>query len=285
MTNPVHVIAATGPVGQSITRALLDQGTAVIPVVRSANKWTSLGLAAQPRIADLTNPGTLKQALADATRIISCAHSRFAPAILEAAPSSARYVFLSSTRRYTRWPNALADGVRRGEAAFIASGRNGVMLHSTMIYGSRGENNVQRLVKLLRRLPVTPLPNGGKSLVQPIYQDDVTRCVLAALEIDWQGPHTIIIAGPSPVRYAEFVTAVAQAAQLPKPRIVPVPAPLLMALAPLTTVVPFLPTIKPQEVQRLLEDKNFPIEEMTSMLGVEPVPLDEGLRQMFSEAA
>ena len=68
-----------------------------------------------------------------------------------------------------------ARRVIAGEAAFLASGRSGVMLHPTMIYGAQGEDNVQRLAALLRRLPIVPLPGGGKALVQPIHQDDVTR--------------------------------------------------------------------------------------------------------------
>ena len=55
------------------------------------------------------------------------------------------------------------------------------MLHPTMIYGAEGEDNVRRLEALMRRLPNVPLPAGGRSLVQPIHQSDVTRAILAAL--------------------------------------------------------------------------------------------------------
>ena len=72
--------------------------------------------------------------------------------------TEARFVFLGSTRKFTRWPDAHGNGVLAGEAAFLASGRSGVMLHPTMIYGAQGEDNVQRLAALLRRLPFVPLP-------------------------------------------------------------------------------------------------------------------------------
>ena len=85
------------------------------------------------------------------------------------------------------------------------------MLHPTMIYGAQGEDNVQRLAALLRRLPVVPLPDGGRALVQPIHQDDVTRAIRAALESCWQGPHSLVIAGPTPLPYADFVRAIAAA--------------------------------------------------------------------------
>src|SRR5947209_5016007 len=80
-----------------------------------------------------------------------------------------------------------------------ASGRPGGMLHPTMIYGTRGEQNVQRLAAMLRRLPLVPLPGGGRNLVQPIHQDDVTRAIRAALDAAWDGPHALVIAGPKPM--------------------------------------------------------------------------------------
>ena len=116
-------------------------------------------------------------------RASSVAPTRDTPrAVLAAAPADARFVFLGSTRKFTRWPDAHGNGVLAGEAAFLASGRPGVMLHPTMIYGAQGEDNVQRLAALLRRLPFVPLPGGGTALVQPIHQDDVTRAIRAALD-------------------------------------------------------------------------------------------------------
>ena len=73
----------------------------------------------------------------------------------------------------------------------------------------------------------------------------------------------------------------ARAAGLPAPRIVPVPAALLMAAAPLTALAPFLPRIRAAEIRRLLEDKAFPIAAMRSRLGVEPMPLAAGLSLIF----
>ena len=279
---PVHVIGASGRSGVALCRSLLADGVAPVPVVRSVAKWMAAGLAPAARVADLTDPDALRAALADATRIVCCAHARHAAAVLAAAPPAARLVFLGSTRRFTRWPDAHAAGVRAGEAAFHAAGRPGVMLHPTMIYGASGEDNVRRLAALLRRLPLVPLPEGGRALVQPIHQDDVTRAVRAALDRAWDGPASLVIAGPEPRAYADFVRAVASAAGLGPPRIVAVPAALLRALAPFTRLLPGLPTVRGAELRRLLEDKAFDIAPMRATLGIEPIPLAEGLARTFA---
>jgi uncharacterized protein YbjT (DUF2867 family) len=278
----IAVLGASGRSGAALCRQLMERHGAVIPVVRSLARWQATQLPGEPRLADLGDRAALIRALAGADAVVSCAHASHSPAILAASPPGARLVLLGSTRRYSQWRDAHGDGVRAGEAALLASGRRGVMLHPTMIYGAQGEDNVQRLAALMRRLPVAPLPGGGRALVQPIFQQDVTRCLLAALDHDWNGPRAMVIAGPEPVRYAEFLRAVCAAAGLRAPWVLPLPLPALLAAAPLTRLIPRFPTIRSTEIRRLTEDKAFDIGPMRQVLGVEPIPLQEGLARTFT---
>jgi uncharacterized protein YbjT (DUF2867 family) len=281
MTDAVHVIGASGRSGLALCQSLLDDGIPVVPVVRNPAKWAASGLDGQARQADLRQPDRLLAALSGATRIVSCAHARHTAAILAAAPAGARLVLLGSTRKFTRWPDDHGNGVLAGEAALLASDREGVMLHPTMIYGAQGENNVQRLAAMLRRLKLLPLPGGGRFLVQPIHQSDVARCIRAALARPWPAPASLAIAGPEPVRYADFVRAVATAAGLRQPVILPFPAAPLIFAARLTRHVSALPAVEPAEIRRLLEDKAFDIGPMRAELGVEPMSLAAGLSLTF----
>jgi len=279
MDDPILIIGASGRSGSALCRSLLADAVSYLPIVRNAARWAATGLPGAARIADLTDD-SLNIALATATCVVSCAHARHIPAILAAAPLARRFVFLGSTRKFTHWPDTHGNGVLAGEAAFLASGRSGVLLHPTMIYGAEGENNVQRLAALLRRLPLVPLPGGGHALVQPIHQSDVTRCLRAAIEVDWAGPHSVVVAGPEAVSYAEFVRTVAQAAGLRAPRTVPIPAGVLHALAPLTAL-PGLPRIRGDEVRRLMENKAFSIDVMRRTLRIDPISLSAGLAMTF----
>jgi nucleoside-diphosphate-sugar epimerase len=281
MTDPVHIIGASGRSGGALVRALACKGGTVVPVVRDAGKWAATGMRQTPRVADLLEPAALRASLAGATAIVSCAHARHAPAIIATAPPDARLFFLGSTRKFTRWPDDHGNGVLAGEAAFLSSGRRGAMLHPTMIYGAQGENNVQRLAGILRKLPLVPLPNGGASLVQPVHQDDVTAALLAALDRDWAGPESMVVAGPTAMSYADFIRTLAAAAGLPAPRIVAVPAWLPIAAAWIMHAMPFLPDVEPAEVRRLLEDKAFDIAPARLALGFDPIPFREGLARTF----
>jgi uncharacterized protein YbjT (DUF2867 family) len=275
----IAVIGASGRSGSALCRSL---GRPFRAVVRSAAKWSALGIEAPHVVADLRDPASLRAALESADIVISCAHARNAAVILAAAPQGARFVFMGSTRRYSRWPDSHGDGVRAGESAFLASGRAGVLLHPTMIYGAEGEDNVQRLAALMRRLPVLPLPGGGRNLVQPIHQDDVTRSLIAAASLTEPEAQVITVAGPEPLAYRDFCAAVARAAGIAPRLVLPLPAALLMAASPLARILPFLPRIGAEEIRRLTEDKDFDIRPMREILGIQPRPLAEGLRQTFS---
>ena len=279
----VTVIAATGKLGRKLVARLLTRGVHVIALGRSVAHFTAVPVPG--RGVDLTDGRALRAALADARRIVSCAHPRFAPAVLEALPDRVeRVVFIGSARRFTRFPDPVAAQVASAEAAFLRSGRPGVMIHPTMIYGADGENNVLRVATYIRRIGVVPLPQRGQMLVQHIYVEDVAACLEAALfRPEAPGP-SLVVAGPEAVSYRAFVEAIAHALGR-RVHVVPVPAGLLMAAAAATRLLPALPRITAAEVLRLCEDKAFDIAEMRRRLNVEPIGLATGLARIFIESA
>ncbi|MBU6449681.1 MAG: SDR family oxidoreductase [Rhodospirillales bacterium] len=284
----VFVIGAGGRSGAALCRVLLGRGVSVVPVLRNAARLPAdiASRVRQPRIADLFGVETqLQAALAGAKYVVNTAHASHIPTLLRATAPETVLISLGSTRKFTRWPDAHGNGVLRGEKALLESGRAGMLLHPAMIYGAQGENNVRRLAALLRRLPVVPLPGGGRALVQPIHQDDVTRCLVAALGLAQSGqltqPRALVIAGPQAVTYRDFAATVARAAGIKMPPVIPVSAALLMLAAPLLRLLPGMPNIGSGEIRRLLEDKAFDITPMREMLSVTPVPLEDGLRGLF----
>ncbi len=275
------MIGATGRTGQALCRALLASGRGCVPVTRNPAKFRALGLPAEPVGADVHDEAALARALVEATAVVLAVHARETARVLTAAPPAARLVVLGSTRRFSPLPGAHGLAVLEGEQALLASGRDAVMLHPTMIYGGVEDGNVRRLAGLVARLPVVPLPGGGRFRVQPIHCDDVTAAVLASLARRWERPAALVIAGPEPVRYADLVRAIARAAGLGRRWIVPVPTAPLIACARWAARFPRLPQAYPDEIRRMAEDKAFDISDMINILGVHPIPLAEGLARAF----
>jgi len=276
------VLGASGKTGRYLVARLCEDGHAVAAVGRDADRLATLDGRAERRIADLEVPETVTAALADAERVVSLAHARFTTAVLAALPAGCeRVVLTGSTRRFSELDDPAADAVRAGERAFEASGRAGVMLHPSMIYGAPEDRNVNRLLRLVRRWPrwlplVLPLPGGGRHLVQPVHVDDMIAALAAALlRPEAPGP-PIVVAGPEAISYASMARACATALDR-RAFILPLPLPILTLSASLLTRLGLRPPFDAAELRRATEDKRFDVAAMERRLGVCPRAFEAGL--------
>lgn len=225
--------------------------------------------------ADLETREGLDEAVRDAGTVISCAHPRYTDAILKACRPKTRLVLMGSAWRFSHVPNPAADQVRVAERLFLANSNPGIMLHSTMIYGGNQETNIQRLLSVLQRFPILPLPGGGQKIVRPIYIDDLVECIFRAASKVWETPTAIAVAGPA-LTWRDMAAACAQAKGWRR-LFVTVPN------APAITLLEFLRTIgietpSPDILRRFNESPEFSTEEMNSLLGVVPRPFEAGIR-------
>jgi hypothetical protein len=110
----IVIFGASSDLGRRLGDRLRDNGIVYRAVSRSIEGAV---------YADLGTGSNVKNAMADARIIVSCAHARY---------------------------------TAKAEAFFLAGCHKGVMLHPTMIYGGNQENNLRRLLLTIRRLPVIP---------------------------------------------------------------------------------------------------------------------------------
>lgn len=260
----VFVIGATGRTGAALCRRLTEAGQRYVPVVRDAIKWRALALPGERRVIDLSDPRWIGDSLAEARVVISCAHARYTASLLAATPEHAVYVLLGSFRRFAQEPDGDGLGVQAGEAAFLASGRRGAMLHPGLIYGGMPTRN---LAEALGARRVVLLPRGGRVMVQPIHLDDVASCLVAAAGHDWQGPRALALPGPEQISYAGFLRRIAAAAGQREPLVLRAPA---QFCGPLALGMPG-------------EDQAMAGERMVALLGVRPVGLAAGLARCFAD--
>ncbi len=274
----IAVIGATGNVGRALVARLLAQGIEVVAIARNVSRLQELGDAVHPRAADLEGDASvLRKILGDAVCVINVAHARHTRRIMTALPrGEVRLITLGSTRKFTRFPDQKAAEMLDAEAVH-GQCLNGLILHPTMIYGG-ADNNISRILKIVRWTPLVPLPQQGRALLQPIHRDDVVQCLLAAIKPE-TGNDPIIIAGPQPLTYAEIIGVCGRVAGR-RVRVISIPLWGMLMLAWVTRFVPGLPSIAQDEVRRLLEDKAFDIGPMQARLGVTPCTFEEGLARM-----
>jgi nucleoside-diphosphate-sugar epimerase len=100
---------------------------------------------------------------------------------------------------------------------FTTEGVQGVALRYGLFYGPAGA--IQGLIEPLRRRRL-PVPRDGGGTMSWIYVEDAAAATVAALEGGRAG-HAYNVVDDQPVRWREFLDALAQAIGAPPPRTVP----------------------------------------------------------------
>ncbi|MBT5413074.1 MAG: NAD(P)H-binding protein [Rhodospirillaceae bacterium] len=283
----VAILGASGKTGRYLVAALCAAEYETVALGRCAERLAAVDGRAEKRLADIEDPAGLQAALADASHVVSLAHARFAQQILAALPTRCeRVVLTGSTRRFTALPDPAADAVRAGEAAFRASGRPGVMLHPSMIYGAPDDRNVNRMLRLLRRWPrflpiLLPLPDGGRHKVQPVFVDDVVAAFVAALTRPEAPGEPIVLAGPEAISYARMIRACGAALDR-RIHVLPAPVGLLVGIARCARGLGLAVPFDAAELRRAAEDKRFDIAPMATRLGIAPRAFETGLAEKIA---
>ena len=193
----------------------------------------------------------------------------------------ARLVALGSTRVFTRFPDQKCKNLNAMKQAISTQNIPTTILHPTMIYGSEGLNNIERIVKVARLSPLIPLPASGNALIQPVHVNDVVACIIACLEKTDTIGQTLIVAGRSPITYRELVETCIEFTGS-RCRVVSLPYFMLSIIGILTKIIPGIPSISQNEIRRLLEDKAFDVVKLEQLLGIRPLSVREGLRQVLT---
>jgi nucleoside-diphosphate-sugar epimerase len=220
---------------------------------------------------DASDEESLRHAYRGEEIIIHLSSIFHVPAVLEACREGKRLIAISSTGVFSRFRRTAAE-IARCESLIESSGLSRTILRPTMIYGTPDDRNISRLVRLVARNPIVPLPGGGKARFQPVHVSDLARCISACLENDASIGRSYNVPGGSAHSLGEIVRIIAR---LLRKRVVTVPIPLAPAL--LAARVLRL-RIDPEQIGRLREDKTFSYEDAAADLGYAPMRFEEGLR-------
>ncbi len=97
----------------------------------------------------------------------------------------------------------------RGEQAVIQSGVPYTILRGSILFGL-GDGFINTLAGVVRLAPLVPVAGNGKTRFQPIHVQDMTTCLVQALERDDLRGHTIEIGGPAHLTYDQIMGVIAR---------------------------------------------------------------------------
>ena len=236
----ILLTGGTGFVGSHVAQALAKQGTPFRALVRNPSPVKRLPPSAEVVEGDLTASESISAAVAGCQTVIHCAaitgdrkgdydlvNRVGTENLVEAARAAGveRLVVMSGlgtrpapagTYMATRW--AMEEAIR-------ASGIKFVILQPSVLFGS-GAPFVEALARLIKQSPVVPLLGGGGLRFQPLWIDDLVRCVLDSLGPKARLGIEVPLGGADVVTFREVIETIAKA--LGKR---PLLAPLPMAIA------------------------------------------------------
>lgn len=230
---------ATGSIGSRLLPLLLERGEDVRCLVREPRRLGSRRVDVQIALGDLgemSDPYLVRQALRGVDTVVHLAATiRDQPPkrieelnglatvrLLRAAECSGvrRFVFFSALNAGPAQRTRFFRAKWLAEQAVASSPLQTTVFAPSIVY-----DRSDPWVTLLRRfsfLPAMPVSGAGQARFQPIWADDVARCVVAALDRERDRYE---LAGPETLSYDEMSDLVSRVAGRPRPLVhIPLPA-------------------------------------------------------------
>jgi uncharacterized protein YbjT (DUF2867 family) len=277
------VVGGSGFLGRYVLREAVRQGHELLALARSPAAADSVEAnGARPIAGDLDDTRGLDEAFSAArcealVCLASLGHGH-GPGIVAAAEEAGipRGVFVSTTAVTTTLHPVTKQVRLTAEQQIRGSALDWTILRPTMIYGDAGDRNVSRLLRLLSRAAVLPVPGPGQCLHQPVHVADVAAAVLSALKRHMAIGALYDVAGPEPLAFTELLRTCARAVGS-RTRLVPVPLAPLVTLARGYERLSRHPRMRAEQLLRLAEDKAFLIDDAIHDLGYAPRSFADGI--------
>lgn len=225
---------ATGSVGSRLLPLLLERGEEVRCLVREPRRLGQHRVDVQITLADLgdmSDPRLVRQALRGVDTVVHLAATiRDQPPrrieelnglatvrLLRAAEREGveRFHFFSALDAFSAQRTRFFRAKWLAERAVLSSPLQTTVFAPSIVY-----DHSDPWITLLRRfsfLPVLPVSGDGRAVFQPIWADDVARCVVAALGARGQERPRYELAGPETLSYNQMSDLVSRAAGRPRP--------------------------------------------------------------------
>jgi NADH dehydrogenase len=294
----ILVSGGTGFVGGGIVRELARRGkpVAVLSRIPARNMDRFPGLDVELRQGDVTDPGSLKAALAGIDTVIGTHQFPNSPIenpgkgytfekvdaegtenLVSAAKDAGvmRFVYLSGVGAAPEAERHWFRAKWRAETAVRESGMVYTIIRPSWVFGPE-DVALNRFLGMSRFLPFVPLiGNAGVQRLQPVFVDDVARAVAESLEKPAAENKTFEIGGPEVLSMRDIVKTALEAAG--RKRLLLASPKFVMKLV--ASVIQFAPgrRLTPDAVDFITTDALADPAEIEAALGIKTTPLREAL--------
>lgn len=300
----ILVTGGTGVVGAATVRALLAGGHDVRLLSRHAgadsDRWRGSGTTG----AIEAREGSVATAAEVAGAAEGCDAVLHIAGIAEERPPEVTFQAVNVGGTRNLLAEAEVAGVKRfvyvsslgadtGESAYHASKREAeelvrrfpgdwLICRPGNVYGP-GDEVISYLLQIVRTSPVAPVIDSGDQPFQPLYADDLGAALALAVTRSDLSRQVLLMAGPEVTTTRDLVDRLARLTGQ-QPMALGVPGALATLGAQVASSLLGVKVPLTQDKVTMLREGNIippgEVNAVTDILGVQPTPLDEGLRRL-----
>lgn len=238
------------------------------------------------RISNLESLDDMVSALEGATIILHIAGIKYSPFIVDAAIINKVdwVILIHTTGRFSKFKSAAEEYIQiEDEILSTKSSQIITILRPTMIYGSKMDKNMSKLVDYIDNHRFFPVFGRGKNLMQPVTAKDLAIAYYRIISNSTTTKNKVYdLSGGQPIRYIDILKLVSE--NLDKRTIfIFLPLRFSIFMAEIYNFVFKRAIISVEQVQRMQEDKAFSHEEATKDFGYAPMSFEEGIKIQIEE--
>lgn len=279
----ILVTGATGFLGSHTIPKLVEEYDGTIRCfVRETSNVDQLKKYANVQLAygSFENIQTFEKALDGVETLINIASLGFGhgPDIVQACirKKVSRAIFIGTTAMFTQL-NAGTKVIRQAaEKSIKESNINYTILRPTMIYGTEKDRNMCRLINFIEKSPVFPVFGSGEYLQQPIHVDDLADAIIKVFNSKNTFRKEYNLSGRDELSYNSVIDTTSHLLSRKVRRIHLPVKPVLWGLSKYEKLSS-KPILKPEQVLRLNENKNFSHKEAIKDFNFNPRTFREGI--------
>ena len=186
-----------------------------------------------------------------------------------------QFIFISTENVVHDCPDAYSQSKKIAEEE-VRKFRNHTILREPVVYGPGDKRYLGKVIEAIKHWPGIPLPAGGKFTLQPIYVEDIGRYIEQAIKLKIKG--TYLVTGAESITYKELVKKVMQLMHRRKV-LIPVPLAPLKIAAGMLEFVGIRPPLTTVQLNNMILNRRYDIQEQIKVFKISPTPLEEGLRK------
>jgi nucleoside-diphosphate-sugar epimerase len=281
------VTGITGHTGKYFLKELIEHkydGT--IRCVVRKNSDTSMidnsGLKIEKVVGDLNDKEFIDACMKGVDTVFHIVNIRYSLNIIEAAIRNnvRRAILVHTTGIFSKFriaseeykiiENKLQEIIKNAEIKVT-------ILRPTMIYGDLCDRNMSKFIKMVDRLRIFPVINGGKGLIQPVNARDLGKAYYSVLMMDSDNAKPeYIVSGDKPITMIDAFKLISD--NLGKKTIfISFPLWFGILLAGTFKILTLGKVDYIEKVQRMSEDRSFPHDDASKDFGYSPESFEVGI--------